>query len=509
MMKKIGALVLAIMMIAVVGVAGATGELTQDTSNKDGSSISTAGVVDDTTGDANALLTTPSVGNTVTFKKDIVIFNGSSSDTVVYLPNITYKYTISAAGITAGTPVITDEYGKAAVVNDGVLSTTAGTVVSTTTATVAFSNTTGINANNTTYVTTTTNGAVAEGTASFTFDPTKYLHAGVYRYKITETINDGSATRPAAGIYNTGYNADRYLDVYVKNVTSGTTNTFAIYGFVMFDDVTNRSWNASASPLSTKEGSYAGKTDGYTANKTDGTDTVYDPSEKNVDMYYTYNLNITKTTTGDLADKTHEFPFAARITNSTITSGAKFSYKENGTASTGTYDGTTPITMTNEGVGTIGTFEGNVASSGSAIKLKDGENLYIYGIPSYGKKGNTISVNDAEATALVSEYNDTYDIYKVKIEYTDEANKTAAKTDETWDGVKAAASMANETTSATTYTGFKVDYEDPAVIAFTNIMESVSPTGYVARIAPYVLILIAGVALLIVAKKRKPAKEEE
>ena len=45
-------------------------------------------------------------------------------------------------------------------------------------------------------------------------------------------------------------------------------------------------------------------------------------------------------------------------------------------------------------------------------------------------------------------------------------------------------------------------------IIFTNRLTEISPTGYVTRYAPYALILIAGIVLLIVAKKKKPVEEE-
>ena len=45
-------------------------------------------------------------------------------------------------------------------------------------------------------------------------------------------------------------------------------------------------------------------------------------------------------------------------------------------------------------------------------------------------------------------------------------------------------------------------------IQFTNTLELISPTGYVSRFAPYALILIGGVALLIIAKKRKNTEED-
>ena len=46
-------------------------------------------------------------------------------------------------------------------------------------------------------------------------------------------------------------------------------------------------------------------------------------------------------------------------------------------------------------------------------------------------------------------------------------------------------------------------------VLFTNTLLQISPNGVITRYAPYTLILIGGIALLIIAKKRKPAKDDE
>ena len=48
-----------------------------------------------------------------------------------------------------------------------------------------------------------------------------------------------------------------------------------------------------------------------------------------------------------------------------------------------------------------------------------------------------------------------------------------------------------------------------AAIQFTNKLAVISPTGYVSRFAPYALILIGGIVLLIIAKKHKKHSEED
>ena len=48
-----------------------------------------------------------------------------------------------------------------------------------------------------------------------------------------------------------------------------------------------------------------------------------------------------------------------------------------------------------------------------------------------------------------------------------------------------------------------------SVIGLTNTLAEISPTGVVLRVAPYVLILGAGLALLLISRRRKTASEEE
>ena len=50
---------------------------------------------------------------------------------------------------------------------------------------------------------------------------------------------------------------------------------------------------------------------------------------------------------------------------------------------------------------------------------------------------------------------------------------------------------------------------DAQAVTFTNNLDAISPTGIVMRYAPYALILVAGVVLLLISKKRRKHTEED
>ena len=210
LMKKLVAMILAIMMIAMVGVAWATnnGDVYQD----------------------DSLTAVNTTTNKIPMTKSIIMFNINGSD--VYEPNISYTY--SVAPVTSGSLL-----GK--ITDDGELNVVSGTPTPVTvqvnagvTDGVFFSgtdNTITFSSSNT-IVSTEANGVAVKKSTNLSVDLSKFSHAGVYRYKITET--DNSATVTAVGmVRGADYSRERYLDVYIKNSTS-TPGTLELYGAVIF-----------------------------------------------------------------------------------------------------------------------------------------------------------------------------------------------------------------------------------------------------------------------------------
>ena len=120
--------------------------------------------------------------------------------------------------------------------------------------------------------------------------------------------------------------------------------------------------------------------------------------------------------------------------------------------------------------------EAVIGSHGFSARLGDEDSTVIYGLPSKAAYEIQEEVNQIEG-------------YSVEVVDSNEAEYDWIGTDHF--GSKAATEMG------------KAD----ANVAFTNKLMTISPTGVVMRFAPYMMILGAGIALVMVSRRRKAEQE--
>lgn len=453
-MKKISALVLAVIMMMTVTVVGFAAD----------ADLSGDGVVGDFTNDA-----VTAQDKSVKLYKEITAYNPENS--TVNAPTITYTYTVTPgiagkeiydaktahatntnahaytkAGITTGVKVNSGDAGTA---------TSASGTVAWTTADQLTASATG---------TKNTKDLVID------FSGVTYTGAGVYRYKIEETV----ASYTSSGVVDGGISAVRYLDVYVKD--GSTEGTYDIYGYVCF--INDNNIDAQDTPTASTPNTVAAaaKTEGFVATTAGGTDGT---TTQTADEYYTYNLTITKTLSGDQAMNTHKFPFSLDFVNSTVTGNVL------------------PIVS---GTGTVPTLTAGdingMDQDGTNLKLANGQTAIFTGIP-------------VGTTATINEQNDVIGtVYTV--------STSGGTTNQTTGLAVNWSTWTNAVTGWTTVTALQKTSNDNTekadanmTVTFTNTLLQISPTGVVMRIAPYVLMLGAGVALFIVFAVKRRKNDEE
>lgn len=460
-MKKLVSLILAIMMIAMVGAAWAATDVYTGSEKTE------------------ALVTETSIPLT----KGIVMFNTDGSE--IREPNISFTYTVTPVDTTTanqGKPLagvtVTDD-GTRNVVNgtktpvtvnvyDGV----AGAFTSS--LTLTFSDTKTENGSSVPNKhTAAQSGTEVEKTGNLTVTLSAFEHAGIYRYKISEVAAPSDVTSVGLDARNSAYDSARYLDVYIKNGTNG----LEMYGAVIFKSTDANAVNATNGNITTT----TEKTTGFEPSVGSTGGPANYEADTNVDKYHTFNLEVNKTITGGLADKTHDFPFEITLTGDK-TADIIVDYS-NGS---GTWaDGSTLITGFASAPTTF------VIDNNAQIltpKLSNTDSVKITGVP-------------VGTTVLVKETNDTFDQYTPSI-----TTQTGFKgLTLTTTGAIAAGTGTTQLSASATIS----DKTQNSVIGLTNNLAEVSPTGYVTRFAPYALILIGGVALLVIAMKKRKHTEED
>ena len=444
-MRKLVAMILAIIMIAIVGLTFAeTNSLTN-------------GVV---AGSSNAALSDESIN----IVKEITAFNQDSE--TIHAPLVTYTYTVAPADASA-LKSVTDSENVTAVAKAGI--------------------TTGLKVNNTTGTTgtiswnssTDTMSTAAAGTANsknltLDFSGVDFDAAGIYRYTITEALTSPSSYA-AAGITETGGSHVRYLDVYVKDGTGTGAAAWDVYGFVCFYNDTNDEISASSTSPHTNNLTSVVKTNGFVPGTTDGSTTNY------ADRYFTFNLTVSKTLVNDQAMNNNKFPFAVSLANTSVTQDVYLKTKT-------VKDGAAAVAGSDVH-GVMNTGETGLQAISTTIDHQS--NVKYIGIP--------VGVTTATRVTVKEQNNVTGTIYKSQYSLQGAAltgDKNIANND--WSNIATMSAITANQADTTSHT-----------IGFTNTLETISPTGYVSRFAPYALILVGGVALLVIAMKKRKHTEED
>ena len=395
----------------------------------------------------------------VSLKKEIIAYNANGS--TVYAPAVTYTYTVTPADVSAA-PAVTDDTSdhasESAVTSPVQAGITTGLVVTGTAAgeTGTASGATGtLVFTNTSTFTTASDGDSNEYDIKLDFSGVTFTAPGVYRYQIEETV---SAAYAAIAMKEGGSHS-RFLDVYVMGTDADGDGSFDIYGYVCMKE------NGNVTTATTKTNGFVAGSDG-------------------ADSYYTYDLTLSKDVENDsYAEGSTAFPFTVIFSNPE-NYGEFFTIGENvGTGSTG-----------------ISPAAGSAPEWKGVARVKEGGEITYTGIPA----GVDAEVYETNIVAGV-----TYTV-------STSVNGGTAKVD---DGVVAGSVPSTvtaqttkascESTKATIDTAANTAVDETQTVAITNTLSLISPTGLVIRFAPYGLLLIGGIALLVISLKHRKHNEEE
>ncbi len=446
-MKKIFAVVMAIAMVMIVAIP--------------------AFAASNLTGGEAGTVTTPDTtivqDRAINVQKELLVYNANS--TTVYAPAFAYQYTVTPASVAGLT--ITDEttdHNSGTAVNVNILAgLTTGLTINGGTAGTAASATGTVALTNATALTASASGASNIFDIQISFENVAFTQPGVYRYEITESLAGGKTYADIAVEQGTAV-SPLYLDVYVDGNDSDGDGKLDIYGYVCLTA------NTSVTPATEK-------TNGFVDDGTGGTGGG--GTGNTADKYYTYDLTISKDVQNDAyAEANTAFPFTVIFSN-----------PEN-------YNTTFAIGET-VGTGSTGITPAAGAPTWSGVALvKDGGAITYTGIPA-GVDVDVYETNVADGV--------TYTV-------TTAINGSTASTDNNvvWDTAPAAAvaqtARANyQSTKATIDTTKNTNVAAAQTITINNTLLLISPTGYIDRYAPYLLILGVGCFMLVFfgAKRRK------
>lgn len=299
----------------------------------------------------------------------------------------------------------------------------------------------------------------------FTFDSSQFTEEGIYRYKVTESDPTGADASLVENTFNAtaggGYVKERYIDVWVI-INNGTPE---IKGYT----VVEKTKDQNDDDIYMKTGGYTetsydeeGNKDGGTTSQSPDPVTGGNVGEdyRSVSQYTTYDLKVAK----NVINSKKSFDFTINL------SGLIDTHKVwvNGTETT--VSGTSLSTTTTLSNGGTYIIKGLPASAAYTISeaLKSGDtNTYSVTATKAEKGGTAAAISPSEATIGGN------------------GNPTSSTI-----------SNATAITSTGALTG--------DTVTVTNTCTSITPTGVILKVIPYVIMVVAGFAIIVfVARRRK------
>ena len=464
MMKRIWALGIALVMITMAGLAFATSS-SEDMKTENGviGEFKEADKPD-----------TPAKNRSVIIYKEITAYNPESS--TVNAPEITFTYTITHSTALAGQNIQDDESHHDPAASSHVL-TKEGigtpTITGTALGQLALSPTVVGDQLKASVNGTANRFPLTVSFANIDFTASPGTGAGVYRYQIDEITTE--AIKNQSGIKEGSVANTLYMDVYVDG--NGD-----VYGYVLF--TSNTDIDASGDDKNdTTAATAVGKTEGFVGSQPD--DGTYESEDASTaDKYYTFNLEVKKLVENDtyIQNNHHQFPFYVTLDNPTVTAnvlpimtvGQHATQSSLSSAKIGSASHPTPD-----------------ATTWTPTIAHDAKITYV-GIPC----GTTVTVyeeNDVAGTSYRETYENADSISEgLNLFYAGTGDKPKSETAT----INCGSSALTKATENHTGTG-------KGILTFTNKLLQISPTGIAFRVAPYVLMLVAGVILLVLSRKRK------
>ena len=402
-------------------------------------------------GDKMGIVDSDSDINSFTMKKNLY------KPKKVYAPNLTFEFTVDTAKPGAGevaTGTTSNSQTVQIPVNEGVEGGVVGFTTGSDTGKAVFSPVHDYADDG-----VANDGGIGQELISenvtFTVDNTKFTHAGVYKYTITETQFDPAAV---------GY--DEFEDIKFD-----TLPTRVLYVYVEEnDDSAEEADPYIVTGIVMKNGN----------NKDDGFDNGYfkDPDGNNETPH---ELFVQKEVTGAMGNKSEEFAFTIKIDGA---EGEKYYAVVEELGANGAWTETTTIYTITSG------------DAAMPFTLKHNQRLHVYGL----SDTDTYTVVEKTATGYVTTVNGYI------VEISEDGKLTPNDSGDGYENTK----LTNTSKDANTFEGTlghtqannAPEIKDVTVL-YENNREAVSPTGIVMNVAPYaLLVVIAAAGCFVFLRKR-------